>query len=207
MLNKNESVSLLLALIVLAFSNSFFNSALFLKSLLIFAVILAVYVAAKKYAAYYYEAEEETKIWTFKRFGLYERSHFKAPIPVGLILPFVLSLLTFGYVKWFAVTESEVKATAARAAKRHEFYSFSEMTEWHLALISASGIAASLIIAPVAYLLNFSELARASVYFACFNMLPLGKLDGSRIFFGSLILWSILAVISLIALAYALLLI
>ncbi|MEK6820696.1 MAG: hypothetical protein AABX71_03215 [Nanoarchaeota archaeon] len=207
MLNKNEAISLVLALVVLAFSNSFFNSSLFLSSLLIFAIILAVYIAAKKYVAYYYEAEEETKIWTFKRFGLYERNHFKNPVPIGIILPFVLSLLTFGYVKWFAVTESDVKPTAARAARRHEFYSFSEMTEWNLALISASGIAASLIIAPIAYLFNFSELARASVYFACFNMLPLGKLDGSRIFFGSLILWSILAVICLIALAYAFLLI
>lgn len=172
-----------------------------------FAIVLIVYVTAKKLTAYYYEAEEVSKIWSFQRYGLYERSYFKHPIPIGILLPFLLSILTFGYIKWFAVIESDVKPTPTRAVKRHDYYSFSEMTEWHLALISASGILASLVLAPISYILNFPDLARVSVYFACFNLLPLGKLDGTRIFFGSLILWIILAAISLIALGYALLLI
>ena len=33
-----------------------------------------------------YESEEETKIWSFSRYGLYERSYFKYPIPIGIIL-------------------------------------------------------------------------------------------------------------------------
>ncbi len=164
-------------------------------------------MTAKKLTAHYYESEQEEKIWTFQRWGLYERSYFKTPIPIGIILPFLLSILTFGYVKWFAVTESAVKPTEARAVKRHDIYSFSEMTEWHLALISASGVASVLVLAPIAYLFNFPELARASVYFATFNLLPLGKLDGSRIFFGSLTLWLILVAVCLIALGYALFLV
>ena len=207
MLTKKEILALILSLIVLAFSNSFINLDKFISSLLMFAIILIIYITAKKVTAYYYESEEESKIWSFQRYGWYSRSYFKYPVPIGIILPFLLSVLTFGYVKWFAVTESEVRPTPARAVKRHQIYSFSEMTEWHLALISASGILASLIIAPVAYILNFPELARASIFFACFNLIPLGKLDGSRVFFGSIVLWVILAAISLIALAYALLLV
>lgn len=207
MIKGKEILVLLLALVVLAFSNSFISAGKFINSLFIFAIILIVYITAKKLTAYYYEAEEETKIWSFQRYGLYERSYFKYPIPIGIILPFILSILTFGAFPWFAVTESEVNPTPARAVKRHDFYSFSEMTEWHLALISASGIFASLVLAPVAYILNLPELTRASIYFTCFNLVPLGKLDGSRVFFGSFILWVILAAISLIALGYALLLV
>jgi len=192
MITAKEVLVLVLALIILVFSNSFKNilekdTSFTINSLFIFAIILIIYVAAKKLTAYYYEAEEETKIWNFQRYGLYERSYFKYPIPIGIILPFLLSIITFGSIPWFAVTESDVKPTEARAAKRHQIY--------------------SLIIAPIAYILNLQELAKASIYFACFNLLPLGKLDGSRVFFGSLILWVFLAAISLIALSYALLLV
>jgi len=207
MITKKELLALILALVVLAFSNSFTNVDKFVSSLFMFAIILIIYTTSKKLTAYYYESEEETKIWTFQRYGLYDRSYFKTAIPIGIILPFLLSILTFGAVPWFAVTMSEVKPTPARAVKRHQIYSFSEMTEWHLSLISASGILAALILAPVAYILNFPDLARASIFFACFNLVPLGKLDGTRIFFGSVVLWMVLSAIALIALGYALLLI
>lgn len=203
MFKPKEIFVLILALIVLSFSNSFIDSKIFINSLFAFAIILLVYTLSKKLTAYYYEAEEETKIWSFQRYGLYERSYFKKPIPIGIILPFILSILTFGAVPWFAVIESDVKPTEGRAARRHDFYSFSEMTEFQLALISASGIFSCLIIAVLAYIINFPDLARLAVYFAAFNMLPLGKLDGTKVFFGSKILYSILGIVTLIALAYA----
>lgn len=212
MITGKEILALLLALVVLAFSYAFINPQKFINSLFIFAIILIVYVTAKKITAYYYESEEEIKIWSFKRYGIYERSYFKTPIPIGLILAFILPILTYPafipkHIPWFAVTESEVKPTKARAVKRHQIYSFSEMTEWHLGLISSSGIIASLLLALIAYLLNFPDLARASIYFACFNLLPIGKLDGTKIFFGNVVFWIILALISLIALGYALFLV
>jgi len=211
MITGKEIVSLLIALVVLAFSNSFKdiiggNSSVFLNSIVFFAIILIIYTLSKKLTAYYYESEEESKLWTFQRYWIYEKSYFKTPIPLGLILSFLLSILTLGYVKWFAVTESDVRITPARAVKRHEYYSYSEMTEWNLGVISASGIFFCFVLAIIAYILNYSELARLSVFFASFNLLPLGKLDGSRVFFGSRILYAILVTIAVIALAYAFLL-
>jgi Zn-dependent protease len=76
------------------------------------------------------------------------------------------------------------------------------MTDYHLAIISAAGIFFCFLLAILAYFLNFSDLARLSVFFACFNLLPLGKLDGSRIFFGSRLLYTSLVLIALIALVY-----
>lgn len=205
MITLKELLSIVLAIIILAFSNSFTNVNNFLYSLLIFTIIILVYITSKKLMAYYLEAEEETKIWTLKRFGWHEKSHFKTPLPLGIILPFILSLLSLGLIKWFAVLESDVKTTVARASKRHDFYSYSELTEWHIGIISAAGIFSCFILAMIAYIFNYADLARLSVYFAAFNLIPFGKLDGMRIFFAArgAILWIILAVITLIGLFYA----
>ena len=211
MIKPKEILSLAIALIILSFSNSFqlkknylvLNSSYFLSSMIFFAVILIFYETGKKFVAYQLGAEEETKIWTFQRYGIYERAYFKNPIPIGIILPFLLSIFSLGMLKWFAVTESSVKPTEARAARKHDFYSFYEMTEWHLALISASGIIVMFILAIIAYLINYPELSRLSIFYAFFNLLPLGKLDGTRIFFGSKNFYAVLVAITLIFLGYA----
>ncbi len=206
-ITKKEFLSLILVLIVLSFSNSFVNLSTFLLSLIMFSIIIIFYIGAKKLTAYYYESEEETKIWTFQRYGLREKSYFKTPIPIGLILPVLLSLITLGYVNWFAVTESDVRPLPTRVVKRHDYYSFSEMTEFHLGLISASGIISCLFLSVLAYIFNIPELARLSIYFACFNILPLGKLDGTRIFFGHRVLWAAIVAVCMTFLLYALILV
>ena len=212
MINPKELLAVIIAIVILAFSNSFKsilngNSAHFLYSIVFFAIILAAYMAGKKLMAFYLESKEETKILTFQRYGLYERSYLKTPVPIGIIISFVLSVLSLGYVKWFALTETYIKAKIGRAVRKHEYYSYSEMTEFHIASISAAGIFSLLILSFIAYLINQPELAKLSVYFAAFNLIPLGKLDGTRIFFGSRILYSILASIAIIALGYVWLLV
>jgi len=124
-----------------------------------------------------------------------------------MFLPIITSLVTLGNFVWMGSLVFDVKPEIHRAAKRHGLYSYSEMTEEHIGWIAAAGIAANLIFAVVGYLIGFSELARISIYFAFFNMLPLSDLDGNKIFFGSRILWSFLAALVLIGVGYALLLI
>ncbi len=203
MITLKELGSLLLAIIVLSFSYAFLSRNLFLASLVAFIIIIVLNVLAKKLMAYYVEAEEETKLWTFQRYGWYSKSYLKTPFPIGLVLGFILPLVTLGTIPWLAVLESDVKGTSTRAAGRHDFYSYSEMTEWHIALISAAGIIICFILAPIAYFANFSILAKLSLFYAAFNLLPLGKLDGTRIFFGSKILYALLVAIALIGLFYA----
>ncbi len=211
MITAKEIGHIILGIIIFAFAVSaktLFESpsagtGQFLIMLIFGFIIISVYVLAKKLVAYYYEVEIEMKIWQFKRYGLYERSYFKNPVPIGIILPFLLSILTFGYVKWLGILQSQEKATTARAAKRHDFYSYSELTEWHIGLISASGIVISLILAILAYFINQPELAKLSIYYAVFNLIPLGQLDGTKVFFGSKILWTILAAITAIILIWA----
>ncbi len=174
----------------------------FVKILGIFAIIIATFTTCKKLAAYYYETEEEQKIWQWKRYGLREKAYFKESIPIGIILTIISPFLTAGSIIWLATTQSEIKPKKSRAAKRHGFLSFSELTEFHIAVISAAGIISLLILAPIAYLLNFPLLTKWSVYFAIFNIIPLGQLDGTKIFFGSRGLYAILLIFTALSLFY-----
>lgn len=205
----NEIFHVLIAIIILAFAVSFtkLNLENFGLAVLFFAIIFLVNIAAKKATAYYIQSSVETKIWSLQRYGFREKGYFRTPIPVGIIIPFILSILSLGSFSWLAATQSDITARKSRAIKKHDFYSFSEMTEWHIGLIPAAGIFACLILAFIAYFINQGELGRLAIFFACFNMIPLGDLDGTKIFFGSLIMWFVLAALSLIALGYALLLI
>ena len=203
----NDYLQVLIVVIVLAFSASFAKLSMenFLFSALFIAIIFIVNISAKKLVAYYMQTSIETKIWQFQRYGIKEKQHLKYPVPVGIILPFLLSIISLGSFTWMAATQSDITARKSRVIKKHDFYSYSEMTEFHLGAIPAAGIAACLILAFIAYLAGFGELGKLAVFFAVFNLIPFGELDGTKIFFGSLIIWFVLVAISIIALGYAIL--
>lgn len=203
-MKKTEVAQILIVICVLSFSAVFtkLSIANFLYFALLFAVIFAVNLGAKKAWAYKVGAGVDTSIWHFQRFGYYERSYLRTPIPIGVILPFLISILSLGRVSWMAVTQSEISATSARAAKKHSIYRFTEMTGWDEAWIVAMGFAGCLVLAVVAYFLSVPELSRLAILFASFNMLPLGKLDGTKLFFGNPVLWTIFAVLCLVGLGY-----
>ena len=138
-----------------------------------------------------------------ERYGFKAHHYFKRPFPIGIFLPIIVSLVSAGRLFWMAAMTFDVKPKIYRAAKRHGLYSFSEMTEFHIGLIAAAGVLINLLAAVIGYFLGFSEFARLNIYFAFFNMLPISDLDGNKIFFGNIVLWSFLAIIVLIGLGYA----
>jgi len=166
-----------------------------------------VNIFAKKIMAYYVESEIKIKLWEIERYGVAPHRKMKKPFPAGAFFPIILTAITVGYATWMACLTFDVKPKVYRAAKRFGLYSFSEMTEWHISLIAAAGILANLLFAIIGYLTNFPEFARWNIYFAAFNMIPFSDIDGSKIFFGSTVLWTFLAAVSLIFLGYAIFLI
>jgi len=66
--------------------------------------------------------------------------------------------------------------------------------------IAAVGVFANIFFAIIGYLINQPEFAKLNIYFAFFNLIPLSELDGNKIFFGSLILWVLLIIITLVGL-------
>ena len=204
-----EVLHVLLAILVmgLAVSISTLTPDILIKSFIFFLIIFIVNIFAKKLTAYYLECSVETKIWHVQRYWFRDSNHLKYPIATGIIFPLLISVLSLGTFYWLATTQSEISARRARVARRHDFYSYSELTEYHVGIIPAAGIFAVIVLAFFAYLINEPELGKLAIFFACFNMLPLGQLDGSKVFFGSVRLWFVLAAVCLIALGYAVFLI
>ena len=171
-----------------------------LAGLIIFAIIIAVNFTAKKLAAQRYSIRIEHKFWEIYRFGFYEGYHFKKPIPLGVILPFFFAILSLGYIKPFTFFQFEavdvpnkriVKQVGWKKALRKDY-----MGDYDLAYTSAWGFYALLgvaVIATAVYkFLDFSyshDLLKYSVFYGFWNLLPLGQLDGSKVFFGAFLLW------------------
>ena len=203
MLEKKEIGTLLLVTIVLAVTISFLKIQIFLGVLLAVFLVLVLNVAAKKIAAFYLESEIEIKPWQMERYGFRGDQHFKKPFPTGVFLPVIVSIVSLGNLFWMASMVFDVKPKEYRAAKRHGLYSFSEMTEYHIGLIAAAGVLINLTASVIAYFLGFPTFARLSIYYAFFSMIPLSDLDGNKIFFGNMVLWSFLATLMFIGLGYA----
>ncbi|MEN7982425.1 MAG: hypothetical protein ABFQ65_03175 [Nanoarchaeota archaeon] len=212
MLTKKEIISIIVITIILAFSISLLQSIeLFLTTLGFVFLIIMINVVAKKMIGYYFEAKVETKIWEMERHGFFgalsrgffhPSRKFKQAIPLGAIMPLVVKVLSLGYMNWMASLVFDVEARKYRTAKRHGFYSFSEMTEFHIGLIAASGIIINLIFATIGYLIGATEFSRLNIFYAFFNMIPISNLDGNKIFFGSIIIWSFLTSLILIGMGF-----
>src|SRR3989344_3555654 len=199
-IEKEEIIVLIIGLIALTFAIRFLEPIeSVLIGIVIAASVLAINIVAKKVAAYALDTQISTRLWNVEHYGFKPHEHFKKPIPLGIILLIVATLISLGRIFWFAILTFEVKPQVYRAAKRHGLYSFTEVTEFHLGIIAASGVLVSLIASAIAYFLNFPEFSRLSIYYACFNLIPISDLDGNKIFFGSIILWSFTAIVALIA--------
>ena len=203
MLGKKEILVFLLITLVFAVTLSFLKMEIFAEVLLAVFIVLVLNIAAKKMAAFYLESDIEIKLWRMERYGFKRHEYFKRPFEIGIFLPIIVSLVSLGNLLWMASMVFDVKPRVYRAAKRHGLYSFSEMTEAQIGMIAAAGVLINLVAAVIAYFLGFPLFARLNVYFAFFSMLPLSDLDGNKIFFGSMVLWSFLATLVLIGLGYA----
>lgn len=219
MLQKEEIKTIFIVTLVLGFALSLKGN---LKEFHIFIglifLILMINIFAKKITAYYLDSEIEIKMWGIERFGFFHwfnisplRTHpskkFEKNFPIGIIMPLITAILTLGNLVWTASATFDVKKKIYRAAKRYELYSFSEMTEYHIGVIAFVGVLANIAFAIIGYLMGWNEFSNLNILFAFFNSIPISSLDGNKVFFGSLIMWSFLASIVLISMGYLLLVI
>jgi len=203
MINKKEIALIIATSLILAFSITLLESTkAFLCALLSVFIILLVNIIGKKITAYYLESEIELDFWGIKQYGFRPNFKFKKPAQIGVFLPIISKIFLYPIQNfvWMASLVFEVKPKVYRAAKRHGLYEFSEMTEYHLGVIAATGILINVLFAIIGYLTGFTDFAKLNLYFAFFNLIPISNLDGNKIFFGSIILWSFLTAIILIGL-------
>lgn len=206
MVNLKEFSFIVSVSIILAFTISLLVSIeTFFLSLAFIFIVIMINVLAKKVAAFFLETEIEINLWEIKRFGFRAHHHFKKPLPAGVLLPIIITVLSYGYIYWFACLVFDIKKKVSRASRKWGIYTFSEVTEYHTAWIAFWGVLANLVFAIIGYLLGFEEFAKLNIYFAFFNLIPLSDLDGNKLFFGEIVLWALLAALTLIGLGFALL--
>ncbi len=175
-----------------------------LPLILVFSlIVILVAVLSKKIVAYLLDSDIEHELWQISRLSFKKSKSFKKPFPTGIILPLILSIISLGSIKLTTFLTYETRALKYRASKRFGFYSYTAMTDFHNGIIGAATTISLLILATITYFLpnaNLEYLAKLSVYYAFWNLIPISKLDGTQIFFGSRILWAILMTITAIAL-------
>jgi hypothetical protein len=202
-MNTKEITTIFLATIILALATSFKNTEILAASALSFLIIISVNVLAKKIVGFHFETDVTIKFWTWYQFGLRKDSHFKSPVPMAW-LPLFLALITKGNILWLAILEFDIKAKAERVAKRHGLYRFTEVTEWHMAMIATWGLIANLVFAIMGYILGFELFAKLSIYFIAWSIIPLARFDGARIFYSSRALWTVIFIITTMVLSWGL---
>src|SRR3989344_428080 len=155
-MGKNEFLHIIAAIIILTAVASF--NFIIKKDLetvpkiFLFAVILiCVHVISKKLIAYSLDSSVKHSLWSIQRYGYRTVWYFKKPIPAGIILPIFLTIYSIGYLKPMTLLTYQTNALKARAAKRFGYYSFTEITEWHNAIIGAGSILCVLILSFLSY--------------------------------------------------------
>jgi hypothetical protein len=211
MFNKKEIAIIIVSSVILGFIISNFQTSkiLWFSIFSIFSIVL-INTLAKKMAGHYFESDVKVGLWEVGRYGWRPENRFRKPLPAGIIFPIILKLISFGRFNWLAFLTFDVEAKVSRAARRHDIYTFSELSEYHLGVIAAWGIIVNLFFALIGYLIGLPpemNFVKLSIGYTFFNMFPISDLDGNKIFFGSITLWSFLAAIVLLGVLFSFLII
>lgn len=191
MIKKREFGFILIAILIMAFVISLtypdmnINAIDFLYGLVYAILILFVSVIAKHITASIIHIEIEHSTWKLTRFWISKKRHLKHALPMGIIFPLLLSILSAGYIKCFAFLQFDSVAKLSKIIKEKGTRRYVEIMEWDLALIAFYGIVAVLVLSLVANFLTISSLAKFAVYYCMWNLIPFGQLDGLKILMGS----------------------
>ena len=207
MFTKKEIAWLIIVVLIFGFIIGFSEKPKY--SLIVFLIafiIIFVNVLAKKTASGLYSIKIEHKIWEFQRYGLYEKAHLKKPFPIGLILPFLFSLLSLGIIKIMIFLQFNAEnIPKKRLLRKRGLERRTEINESDLGITSAWGFYSLLILALISSIFNFPELSKYAVYYGLWNLIPISNIDGSKVFFGSFPNWVFLAILYIISLIFVIL--
>lgn len=164
------------------------TSEILMVSLLFAVIIILASVLSKKFVASIFDMEIEHRIWQTARYGIEKSRTLKKPFPLGLAIPLLILLLFKGVVKFFAFLEFNSIALPTKVVKRWGKKRFSGVLEWEEGLIAFFSTLILLIFSLALSLITLpgcAEISRYTLFYVFSNLIPLGHLDGTKIFMGS----------------------
>ncbi|MDD5193938.1 MAG: hypothetical protein PHF67_05135 [Candidatus Nanoarchaeia archaeon] len=204
---KKEVVWTIIAIILFGFITgiSYKNDTITidysLSSLIVPILVVLTSILTKKIIGNIRCIEIEHSVWKFQRWGWYLRSYFKKPFPIGLALPFFLSIFSLGIIKPLAILQFDAKnIPEKRILRRVGRIRKMEINEYDLSITAASGFYALLVLSIIGIIFKYPELAKYSVYYGIWNMIPFGGLDGTKLFFGNAYHWIVLVILHILLL-------
>jgi len=189
MINKKEAIAISISVILMTLIIGYVKKELLIAKLgqilLISLIIISTAVFAKKITAKKLDMSVEIKPWNFQRYWISKSSYFKKPVPIGLILPLILTFLSDGMIKFLAFLQFETAALPSKVTKRYGLRRYSNVMEWDDALIGFYSLVGVLILATVSSFftpLFFKDLSRFAIIYAISNLIPISSLEGTKIF-------------------------
>jgi len=190
-----ELIYFLIAVLIGAFVLGFkeFTIISFLYGFIMAFILLGIFVLTQKVIANLMDCKIKIKLWTGRRYWVTPEGSLNWDFPLFFVVPVLCSLLSRGSLKLMALLSFDAFPAKGRITRR-----FYELREFDFAIIASSGIIVSLVLALFARITGFGEFASIASLFALINLIPLGNLNGTKIFFGSRILWVFLVCLSLL---------
>ena len=203
--SRKEVGSLLIGAVVLGvvfgfddkqpvFELGFWLMNLFVVMLVAF-LSLVLYEAGHKAVASRLGCSSTAELWCARRFSLAEQypplRKGGSGFPLGAAIPLLLTLLSRGVVKCAAVMVSRITPDPRKRLGR-EFVRLSEFDEARIAL---SGPLVAVVVAAFGKMVLGSSLLGIQVVsmnalLALWNMVPVPRLDGMKVYFGSPLLYT-----------------
>ncbi len=191
-MEKREIVSAIIAImlcgVVLSFNKGELDSLLLFYSLIVSAIIILLSLASKIIVAKNLGLGMTAEIWKFQRYGIIAKQKFKKPFPIGLLAALILALITNGTLKFLAFLQFNFTALPVRVVKKYGSKRFSGIMEWDGALMVFYSTLPLLLLAVISSFFDigiFSMISKYSLIYAISNLIPLGQLDGTKLYFGS----------------------
>jgi|TARA_B100001971_G_C18240904_1_gene570835 hypothetical protein len=223
-ITSKEIISIIIAIIIASFV-SFLpiipndQPVKIITTLFLFTIIIFSNILTKRFFAKHYSIKIEHKFFEFSRWAFPKRAYFQKPFSMGLVFSFFIGLFSVGIVKPFAFLQfnaenitkrRRIRSVGQRRALRKEAY---YINDTDLGYTAASGFYSLLILALIGSIISLifnlqlgADLAKYSIFYGLWNLIPYGKLDGSRLFFGVFYGWIFITLLNIIALALTLLL-
>ncbi len=159
-------------------------------------ILFSIYLIANKQIAKLHGADINFKIWDIHRYGFNRSAKFSRlklfglklgnSFKIGIIFPFLFSILSNGIFKFAAIGYSEIEEISHKRAGKK----FKHLTDFEIARIHLAGPLTLLFLTIIlSYLKGFSNIIEISKLIIIYSFLPFSKLDGAKILFGSIPLY------------------